>query len=157
MSKRKGMTSMPAVGSARAMLALTVVLLALSPLFMGSTNAAEEEDSEHEYHNNELTFLIVSFVMSYGAMAILTSLFTFKFGQKRSKLVAIPVLTSGLIIWGIWIFFKFIQRAAYPDDTIIGIIHWSAAPILKPILAVLGMALGAGIAVFIFLTVVVRS
>jgi hypothetical protein len=132
-----------------------ILLLLFCPLL---ANAEEEEDtSEHDYHNNEWTFLIISFVMTYGATAILISLFTFKFGQGKAKIIAVPMLLSGIIIWGIWIYFKFIISAQFPDDTIFNIIHWSAAPILKPLLAVIGVILGGGLSLFIFLTVVVRS
>ena len=62
-----------------------------------------------------------------------------------------------MLIWGLWIFFKFVIRASYPDDTIFGIVHWVAAPLLKPLMALIGVILGAGLAVFIFLTIVVRS
>jgi hypothetical protein len=95
--------------------------------------------------------------MTFATFALLTSLFTFKFGQKKSKIIAIPMMGSGLLIWGLWIFFKFVIRASYPDDTIFGIVHWVAAPLLKPLMALIGVILGAGLAVFIFLTIVVRS
>jgi hypothetical protein len=157
MSQKVERTFAPQVGLARSLLIFILVFFTVINFMSSPAIGADNDDSEHEYHNNELTFLLVSLVMSYGAMAILTSLFTFRFGQRRSKLIAIPVLSSGVLIWGTWIFFKFIFRADYPDDTIIGIIHWSAAPILKPLLAVVGVIIGSGIAVFIFLTVVVRS
>jgi hypothetical protein len=119
--------------------------------------AANNDESEDKYHNDPLTYLVFSFLMTFATFALLTSLFTFKFGQKKSKIIAIPMMGSGLIIWGIWIFFKFIIRASYPDDTIFGVVHWVAAPLLKPLMALIGVILGAGLAVFIFLTIVVRS
>lgn len=100
---------------------------------------------------------MISFVMTYGATAVLVSIFTFKFGQGKAKIIAIPILVSGLLIWLTWIYFKFMIKAGYPDDTILNIIHWSAAPILKPLLAVVGVFLGGGLSLFIFLTMVVRS
>jgi hypothetical protein len=118
---------------------------------------SEEDDSEHDYHNNEWTFLIISFVMTYGAAAIIAGLFAIKYAQRRSKYIGGAMMISGLIPWGIWITFNFILKASYPDDTIFNIIYWSTAPIIKPLLAVLGMILGGGLALFIFLTVVVRS
>jgi hypothetical protein len=136
------------------LLALIMALVMIPELVSAED---EEENSEHDYHNNEWTFLIISFVMTYGATAILVSLFTFKYAQGKAKVVAIPMLLSGLVIWGIWIYFKFITKAAYPDDTILNIIHWTAAPILKPLLAVIGVMLGGGLSLFLFLTVVVRS
>jgi hypothetical protein len=95
--------------------------------------------------------------MTYAASAIVISLFTFKYGQGKAKVIAIPMLLSGILVWGTWIYFKFIIKAGFPDDTIFNIIHWSAAPILKPLLAVIGVILGGGLSLFIFLTIVVRS
>lgn len=139
----------------------TLVLLSLIILVSASAftaNAQSEEDnSEHEYHNNELTFLIVSFVMTYGAAAIIAGIFAMKFGQKKSKYIGGLMTLSGMVPWGFWITYKFILRISFPDDTLFNIIHWSAAPILKPLIAVIGVMLGAGLALFIFLTVVVRS
>jgi hypothetical protein len=157
MHRRVDEVALPMKSPAHAIFFLILALLLTLPLLSGGALGADEDESEHEYHNNEWTFLIISFVMTYGAMAIVTSLFTFKFGQKKAKIISIPVMLSGLIIWGIWIYFKFIMKAEYPDDTIFNIIHWSAAPILKPLLAVIGVILGAGLALFIFLTLVVRS
>ncbi|MBN1539389.1 MAG: hypothetical protein JW939_04535 [Candidatus Thermoplasmatota archaeon] len=157
MHRRVDGVALPMKGPAGAMLLFLIFLFLTIPLMTGEAMGEEEDSSEHDYHNNEWTFLIISFVMTYGAMAIVTSLFTFRFGQKKAKIISIPVLISGLVIWGIWIYFKFIMRVGYPDDTIFNIIHWSAAPILKPLLAVIGVILGAGLALFIFLTLVVRS
>ena len=133
-------------------LIISLILISAAPVM-----AAEDDNSEHEYHNDPFTYLLFSFLMTFATVAILTSLFTFKYGQKRSKLIAIPMLGSGIVIWGFWIFFNFIIRASYPDDTLIGVVHWVAAPLLKPLMALIGFVLGAGLAVFIFLTVIVRS
>lgn len=132
---------------------LSLALVACSCSVQGRTT----EEREDAYHNNPFTYLVFSFVMSFSTMAVLTSLFTFKFGQKRSKMVAVPMLLIGLLNWGIWITFNFVLKESYPDDTIFGIIHWVAAPLLKPLMVLLGVVLGAGLAIFIFLTVIVRS
>ncbi len=133
---------------------IAIVLVTSLPLVDA---ASTDDDSEHEYHNNEWTFLLISFVMTFGAAAILAGLFTMKYGQKRSKIIASSMILSGIVIWGIWIYFKFVIKASYPDDTIFGIIYWSTAPIIKPLLAVIGVIFGGGLALFLFLTVVVRS
>ncbi|MBN1539117.1 MAG: hypothetical protein JW939_03155 [Candidatus Thermoplasmatota archaeon] len=131
----------------------TVVIFTASGTVLG----ADQNSSEHEYHNDPFTYLVFSFLMTFATVAILTSLFTFKYGQKRSKLIAIPMLSTGTVLWAIWIVFNFILKADYPDDTIFGLVHWVAAPLLKPLMALIGFVLGAGLAVFIFLTVIVRS
>jgi len=143
--------------TARAIYLSLVLLIAASLLAVAPAGAIEQDNSEHEYHNDPVTYLIFSFLMTFATVAILTSLFTFKYGQKRSKIIAVPMLTSGIVIWGFWIFYNFILKAEYPDDTLFGIVHWVAAPLLKPLMALIGFVLGAGLAVFIFLTVIVRS
>ena len=142
---------------AKAVFITVIALLLIMTALTGSVSASDSDGSEDKYHNDPLTYLVFSFLMTYATFALLTSLFTFKFGQKRSKFIAIPMMASGLVIWGLWIFFKFVIRASYPDDSIFGIVHWVAAPLLKPLMALIGVILGAGLAVFIFLTVVVRS
>ena len=136
-----------------------VIVLSMVPAaeILDSAEAKTTEESKHEYHNNEWTFLVISFLMAYATMAILTSLFALRFGQKKGKIIAVPVLFSGLLIWGIFLMFKVVLKAEYPDDTLFGFVYWATAPILKPLMAVLGIILGVGLAIFIFLTVVVRS
>lgn len=134
---------------------LFVVLMVLQ--LSGPTFAKNGDGSEHDYHNNPFTFLFFTFLMSFSTMAILVSLFSFKFGAKRSRVLAVPLMITGLVPWGIWILFNLILRAVYPDDTFLGIVHWVAAPLLLPLMALLGFVLGVGVALFIFLTIIVRS
>jgi hypothetical protein len=143
--------------TAKAVVFFLVISILTITCMSGSVFGADENASEDKYHNDPLTYLVFSFLMTFATFALLTSLFTFRFGQRRSKIIAVPMLASGLIIWGLWIFFKFIIRASYPDDTVFGIVHWVAAPLLKPLMALIGVIFGAGLAIFIFLTVVVRS
>jgi hypothetical protein len=157
MSKNDPLMKEPMGLTAKAIFSILMIFLLIFTFSAQPALGADEDDSEHKYHNDPLTYLVFSFLMTFATFAILTSLFTFKFGQKKSKFVAIPMLASGLVIWGIWIFFNFIIEAEYPNDTIFGIVHWVAAPLLKPLMALIGVILGAGLAIFIFLTVVVRS
>lgn len=140
-----------------ALMVLLAIVLSISISFPSVSADSETDESEHEYHNDEWTFLIISFVMTYAIASVIAGLFTLKFGQGKSRILAAAMLSSGLVIWGIWIYFKLIVSASYPDDTILGIIYWSTAPLLKPILAVVGFIFGGGIALFMFLTFVVRS
>ena len=157
MSKEVALGRQPLGLRAKAVLSILLLSALAITIIAEPVFAAESDESEDKYHNDPLTYLFFSFLMTFATFALLTSLFTFKFGQKKSKMIAIPMMGSGLIIWGLWIFFKFVIRASYPDDTIFGVVHWVAAPLLKPLMALIGVILGAGLAVFIFLTVVVRS
>ncbi len=157
MSQVEPMLKQPRGLTAKAIFPMVLTLLLLFTFCAEPVFGADTDESEHKYHNDPLTYLVFSFLMTFATFAILTSLFTFKFAQKRSKLIAIPMLASGLLIWGIWIFFNLVQKASYPDDSIFGIIHWVAAPLLKPLMALIGVIAGAGLAIFIFLTVIVRS
>lgn len=157
MSKEVALGHQPLGLTAKAIPIIMLFSLLVFTVTVEPVSAAESDGTEDKYHNDPLTYLVFSFLMTFATFALLTSLFTFKFGQKKSKIIAIPMLGSGLIIWGLWIFFKFVIRASYPDDTIFGVVHWVAAPLLKPLMALIGVILGAGLAVFIFLTVVVRS
>lgn len=129
---------------------LSVCTLAL-PLASAATR------SEHEYHNDPWTYLLFSFLMSFALICILLGAFAFKFGKKRTRSFSVPMMIGGVVIWGIWAYFNLIARAEYPDDTIyFGIIHWVAAPLLRPIMAVLGVAAGFGLGLLIFLNTIVR-
>ncbi|MGA1866483.1 MAG: hypothetical protein ACMUFK_03335, partial [Thermoplasmatota archaeon] len=92
----------------------TVVLLTAS----GTVLASDQDSSEHEYHNDPFTYLLFSFLMTFATVAILTSLFTFKYGQKKSKLIAIPMLSTGIVLWATWIVFNLVLKSDYPDDTV---------------------------------------
>lgn len=138
--------------SSSAMVALFSALLLLPGVY-----ANDDDGSEHDYHNDPFTVLLFTFVMSFATMAVLVSVFAIKFGSKRSKLLALPLLLSGLVPWGIWVFFRLVLRSKYPDDTFLGLVHWVAAPIIIPLMALAGFAAGVGLGLFIFLTIVVRS
>ncbi len=114
-------------------------------------------ESKSDYHNNPLTYLLFSFIMTFGLVSVLAGLFALKFGQKGSRKIALPMVIAGMVPWGGWFYFNFIAHVSYPDDTVFDIIHWVEAPLLKPFMAVLGVVLGAGLAVFVFLTAIVRS
>jgi len=132
------------------------LLLLISVPFL-SGNAAAEGESEHDYHNSPWTFFIFPFIMTFGTVSLLAGLFAIRYGQKNTKRTAVPMIAVGLVTWGVWIYFNFIAHAEYPNDTIFDIIHWVASPILLPFMALLGVAMGAGLSIIIFLTAVVRS
>mgnify|MGYP006284634371 FL=1 len=121
------------------------------------TAGSDGDRSEHDYHNDPMTYLVFSFVMTFGAVSIMAGLFALKYGRKRSKITAIPMVLSGVVIWTLWMVFNFVLRLDYPDDSIFGIIHWVAAPLLKPFMALIGILLGTLLSIFIFLTVIVRT
>jgi len=134
---------------------------AIPPLLLiclpGTAMVASGERSEHEYHNDPFTYLLFSFVMTFGLAAILMGAFAFKYGKKRTRMFSVPMMLSGAVIWGIWLYFNFIARADYPDDTFLDIIHWVAAPLLKPLMALVGFAAGVSLSLVIFLNTIVRA
>ena len=153
----------------RSMISLAVMILAIAAVLafcMPAVTAQNDTssnpvngagESKSDYHNNPWTYLLFSFIMTFGLVSVLAGLFALKFGQKGSRKVALPMVFAGMVPWGTWFYFHFITHASYPNDTVFDIIHWVAAPLLKPFMAVLGVVLGAGLAVFIFLTAIVRS
>ncbi len=136
---------------------LLIAVTAMLSSFLPGVLAKDDGTSEHDYHNDPFTLLLFTFIMSYATMAILVSLFTFRFAAKRSRFLAVPMLASGMLPWGMWVVFKLVLRAEYPDDSLFGIVHWVAAPLLLPVMALLGFAFGVGLGLFIFLTIIVRS
>jgi MFS family permease len=128
------------------------LVLALMP---GASSA--HSVSQDSYHNNPLTYLFFSFVMSFGTISFILGVFAFKYGKKRTRIYSVPMMASGTVIWALWFYFNFVAQADYPDDTVFSIIHWVAAPLLKPVMALLGAGLGLALALVIFLNSIVRA
>ncbi|MDG6226060.1 MAG: hypothetical protein QCI82_11190 [Candidatus Thermoplasmatota archaeon] len=140
----------------RSYIAALMLLWILSVCTLALPLASAATRTEHDYHNDPFTYLLFSFLMSFALICILLGAFAFRFGKKRTRSFSVPMMIGGVVIWGIWAYFNLIASSEYPDDTVLGIIHWVAAPLLKPIMAVLGVAAGFGLGLLIFLNTIVR-
>lgn len=138
-------------------LSVTIVLSFSVLLVAVPGSASAHGVSENDYHNDPLTYLFFSFVMSFGTIFPILGAFAFKYGKKRTRIYSVPMMIAGVGIWSFWIYFNLISKAEYPDDTLFSMIHWVAAPLLKPVMALLGAGLGLVISLVIFLNTIVRG
>jgi MFS family permease len=136
---------------------ITIVLSLVFILCILPEPASAHDMSKSDYHNDPFTFLLFSFVMGFGTVSLVLGAFAFKFGKKRTRAFSIPMMIAGVGIWSLWTYFKVIARAEYPHDTILSVIHWAEAPLLLPLMALLGAGLGAVLALVIFLNTIVRA
>jgi MFS family permease len=137
---------------------LITIVLSLSFLLTAlPSHVSAHEVSKSDYHNDPLTFLLFSLVMSFGTVSLILGAFAFKYGKKRTRVFSVPMMLAGVAIWALWIYFKFIAIAKYPHDTIFSLIHWAEAPLLLPVMALLGAGIGSVLALMLFLNTIVRA
>jgi hypothetical protein len=111
----------------------------------------EEWDRKEESDNLINTFLFV-LLLSFGIFSLLAGIFTAYFGAGKSRAIGGVLLVLGLIVLLIWIYFGVLS--SYPDDSLIGIVHWEAARRLEAFVTVLGAVIGAIVAIVLFLVAI---
>ncbi len=100
------------------------------------------------------TFLFV-LLLSFAIFSLIAGIFTAYFGAGKSRAIGGVLLVLGLIVILVWVYFGVLQD--YPDDTIIGIVHWEAAKTTQAFLTVLGALIGGVIAIVLFLVAIMKS
>lgn len=100
------------------------------------------------------TFLFV-LLLSFAVFSLIAGIFTAYFGAGKSRAIGGVLLVLGLIVILIWVYFGVLR--SYPDDTILGIVHWEAARTLEAFITVIGALIGAVIAVVLFLVAIMKS
>jgi len=100
------------------------------------------------------TFLFV-LLLSFAVFSLLAGIFTAYFGAGKSRAIGAVLLLLGLVIIVIWIWFGILSE--YPDDTLLGVIHWEAARTMEAFVTVISAIIGAVIAVVLFLVAIMKS
>ena len=85
----------------------------------------------------------------------LSGIFTAYFGAGKSRAIGGVLLALGLIVILVWVYFGLLS--SYPDDTILGIVHWDAARTMEAFVTVLGAIIGAVVAIVLFLVAIMKS
>jgi hypothetical protein len=114
----------------------------------------EEWDKKNDQDSLLNTFLFV-LLMSFAIFSLIAGIFTAYFGAGKSRAIGGVLLVLGLVVILIWIYFTFMSE--YPDDTLLGIVHWEAAKTLDAFVTVLGAIVGAVIAIVLFLVAIMKS
>jgi hypothetical protein len=99
-------------------------------------------------------FLFV-LLLSFAIFSLFAGIFTAYFGAGKSRAIGGGLLVLGLIVILIWVYFGLIKN--FPDDSLIGIIHWEAARTLEAVITVLGAIIGAVVAIVLFLVAIMKS
>jgi hypothetical protein len=115
----------------------------------------DDEWDREEKEDDLINIFLFVLIMSFGIFSLLAGIFTSYFGAGKSRAIGGFLLVIGIVIILIWVYFGVMQD--YPDDTILGIVHWEAAKTLEAFLTVLGAIIGALIAIGVFLLAIMKS
>jgi hypothetical protein len=114
-----------------------------------------DEKGRRDASDSMVNIFFFTFLMSFAVFSLIAGVFTAYFGAGKSRAIGGALLVIGLVVILIWIYFGILQ--SYPDDTLIGIIHWNAAKTLEAFITVIGALIGAVIAIVLFLVAIMKS
>jgi hypothetical protein len=115
----------------------------------------DDEWEREEKEDDLLNIFLFVLIMSFGIFSLLAGIFTAYFGAGKSRAIGGFLLVIGIVIILIWVYFGIMQD--YPDDTLLGVVHWEAAKTLEAFLTVLGAIIGALVAIGVFLLAIMKS
>lgn len=110
---------------------------------------------KEEASNSPINIFLFVFLLSFAVFSLLAGIFTAYFGAGKSRAIGGVLLVLGLIVILIWVYFGLIK--SYPDDSLLGIVHWEAARTLDAIITVVGALIGAIVAIVLFLVAIMKS
>ncbi len=119
------------------------------------TQYSDEAWDRREASNSLLNTFLFVLLLSFAVFSLLAGIFTAYFGAGKSRAIGGGLLLLGLIVILIWVYLGIIR--SYPDDTLIGVIHWEAANTLAAFVTVIGALIGAVIAIVLFLVAIMKS
>lgn len=126
------------------------------PLTKNNKNVYTKDEWKKKDDQESLlnTFLFV-LLLSFAVFSLIAGIFTAYFGAGKSRAIGGVLLVLGLIVILIWVYFGVMQD--YPDDSLLGIVHWEAAKTLEAFMTVIGAVIGAVIAIVLFLVAIMKS
>jgi hypothetical protein len=114
-----------------------------------------DEKGKRDAANSMVNIFFFTFLLSFAVFSLIAGVFTAYFGAGKSRAIGGALLVIGLVVILVWVYFGLLQ--SYPDDTIIGIVHWEAAKTLEAFVTVIGALIGAVIAIVLFLVAIMKS
>ena len=115
----------------------------------------KDEWDREEVENSSLNIFLFVLLLSFAVFSLLAGIFTAYFGAGKSRAIGGGLLVFGLIVILIWFYFG--VMGDYPDDSLLGIVHWEAAKTLEAFVTVIGAVIGAVIAIVLFLVAIMKS
>lgn len=117
----------------------------------------DDEKGKYESGNSLLNTFLFVLLMGFAVFSLIAGIFTAYFGAGKSRAIGGVLLVLGLIIIMIYIYFGSGSFNTYPDDTLLGIVHWEAAKTTQAFVTVIGAIIGALIAIVLFLVAIMKS
>ena len=114
-----------------------------------------DQKGKRDAADSMVNIFFFTFLLSFAVFSLIAGVFTAYFGAGKSRAIGGGLLVIGLVIILIWVYFGVLQ--SYPDDTILGIVHWEAAKTLEAFVTVIGALIGAVIAIVLFLVAIMKS
>jgi len=114
-----------------------------------------DEKGRDEAANSSMNIFLFVLLLSFAVFSLIAGIFTAYFGAGKSRAIGGVLLVLGLIVILVWVYFGVLK--SYPDDTVLGIVHWQAAKTLQAFLTVLAALIGGVIAIVLFLVAIMKS
>ena len=119
-----------------------------------------EQYTDDAWDRNEVSKSLINIflfvlLLSFAIFSLLAGIFTAYFGAGKSRAIGGGLLVLGLVIILVWVYYGIL--GSYPDDTLLGVVHWDAAKTLEAFITVLSAIIGAVIAVVMFLVAIMKS
>ncbi|UCH89749.1 MAG: hypothetical protein JSV49_03625 [Thermoplasmata archaeon] len=115
----------------------------------------EDEYDKARKSEETLNIALFTFLMAFAVFALIAGAFTAYFGAGKSRAIGSGLMLVGILVILVWIYFGIMQD--YPDDSLLGIVHWEAAKTLQSFITVLAALLGAIAAIGLFLIAIMKS
>jgi len=116
---------------------------------------SEDEADREDVSSSLMNIFLFVLLLSFAIFSLLAGIFTAYFGAGKSRAIGGGLLVLGLIIILVWVYYGIL--GSYPDDTLLGVVHWNAAKTLEAFITVLSAIIGAVIAVVMFLVAIMKS
>jgi hypothetical protein len=116
---------------------------------------SEEEWDKKQKSDDLINVFLFVLLLSFGIFSLLAGIFTAYFGAGKSRAIGGVLLVLGLVVILVWVYFGILS--SYPDDSILGIVHWEAARTMEAFITVLGAIIGAVVAIVMFLVAIMKS
>ena len=116
---------------------------------------SQNQLDKEETANSLLNIFLFVLLLSFAIFSLIAGIFTAYFGAGKSRAIGGALLVLGLIVILVWLYFGVLKN--YPDDSLLGIVHWEAAKTIEAFITVISAIIGAVIAIVLFLVAIMKS
>lgn len=121
-----------------------------------NTKGTEEEKIDN-YQEEILPTFLFTLIGSFGIFALMLGGFTAYYAKGRAKVAGGVLAFVGALVGVVFIVFTVIGIKEYPNDTLLGLIHWDAQLFFMPFFTVLAFGLGGFLALLAFLLIIMKA